>query len=60
VYPVPPSLFDLFANPLGPASVGLELFLSRPNARAIESTAATMQRFRRGEALFLMPNVFVR
>jgi protease-4 len=60
VYPAPPSIFDLLANPLGPTSVGLELFFSRPNARAIESVGSTMQRFRRGEALFLMPNVFVR
>jgi len=60
VYPQPPSLFDLLANPLGAPGTGLELILSRPNARAIEATASVLHRFRRGEALMLMPNVFVR
>ena len=60
VYPQPPSIFDLLANPLGGPGTGLEVILSRPNARAIEATASVLQRFRRGEALMLMPNVFVR
>jgi len=66
VYPQPPSFYDLLANPFGlGASAGLEL-LSRPRdtqaiqARAIEAAMRTLGRFRRGEALFLMPNVFVR
>jgi hypothetical protein len=56
-----PSIYDLLANPFGTsAAASLELFLPRPDARAIAGTASTMQRFRRGESLLLMPNVFVR
>jgi protease-4 len=60
VYPQPPSIFDLLANPLGAPGTGLDVFLSRSNARAIGATALIMQLYRRGEPLMLMPNVFVR
>ncbi len=61
VYPQKPSFYDLLANPLGTSTVaGLELFLPRADARAVAATASTLSRFRRGESLLLMPNVFVR
>jgi protease-4 len=61
VYPQRPGLFDLLANPLGTSAAGgLELVLSRPAARQVEAAASTLRRFRRGEALLLMPNVFVK
>jgi len=61
VYPMAPSLFDMLANPFGTGTAsGLDLFLGRPNARAVEGAARMMGRFRRGEALLIMPNVFVR
>jgi protease IV len=61
VYPQKPSFYDLLANPLGAsAAAGLELFMPRPDARAIQAAARVFERFRRGESLLLMPNVFVR
>jgi protease-4 len=70
IYPQKPSLFDILANPLGPSmSMSLDLLLPRYDARAgeaataahaIDATARTMSLFHRGEALLLMPNVFVR
>jgi len=61
VYPPRRSLFDILANPFG-ASVrsGLDLFLRRPDAQAVESALTTLKRFRRGELLYLMPNVLWR
>jgi protease-4 len=61
IYPQKPSFYDLLSNPFGSsAAVGLELLVPRPDARAIEATARAFQRFKRGESLLLMPNVFVR
>jgi protease IV len=61
IYPPRRSLYDILSNPFG-ASVrtGLELFFRRPDARAVETALTTLNRFRRGEPLFLMPNVFWR
>ena len=42
------------------AAGGLELLLPRPAARQVEAAASTLRRFRRGESLLLMPNVFVK
>jgi hypothetical protein len=64
VYPRKPSLYDIFANPITPgltaAGAGANLLFRRPEMRAIEAAGAAMDRFRRGEMLMLMPNVFVR
>jgi protease-4 len=63
VYPEKPSLYDLLANPFGAsgatASV-LGLLAAPREAAAIETATQTFLRFRRGESLFLMPNVFIR
>jgi protease-4 len=63
VYPPRRSVYDLLSDPLGRGagfSVELERWLSRPEARVFESAVSTLLRFRRGEPLTLMPNVFVR
>ena len=62
VYPPRRSLYDLLSNPFGSSSTtsGLGVLFQRPEAQAIESAALTLRRFRRGEPLALMPNVFVK
>jgi protease-4 len=65
VYPERPSLYDLLSTGFGgsgTASSALGLLASAParEREAIEATAKTFLNFRRGESLFLMPNVFVR
>ena len=61
VYPPKRSIFDVVANPLGTTvSVGMDAWLRRPEARMIDSTVRALERFRRGEMLLLMPNVFWR
>ena len=63
VYPPRRSVYELLSDPLGRGagfSVELERWLSRPDARVFESAVSTLLRFRRGEPLALMPNVFVR
>ena len=61
IYPQKPSFYDLLSNPFGTSSAAsLEVMMPRPDARAIAAAASTLQRFRRGESLLLMPNVFVR
>ena len=64
VYPARPSLFDLLSNPLGTtgaAAAALSMLTAAPRqAEALEDAAKTFLRFRRGESLFLMPNVFIR
>ena len=61
VYPQKPSFYDLLANPFGAgAAATIELMAVRRDAHPIEAAAETLLRFRRGESLFLMPNVFVR
>jgi protease-4 len=65
VYPQKPSIFDIFAHSFGGTSAARITATSQlagqwQQARAIESMAALLSRFRRGEALMLMPNVFVK
>ena len=61
VYPQKPSIFDIFAHSFGGTSAATNQLAGQwRQARAIESMAAVLSRFRRGEALMLMPNVFVR
>jgi protease-4 len=61
VYPQKPSFYDLLANPFGATAVtGLEVAFRRPDLGAIEAATSVLRRFRRGEPLAIMPNVFVR
>ena len=64
VYPQKPSLYDIFSNPLAPglgaAAAGASLLFRQPEFRAVEAASAAVNRFRRGEMLTLMPNVFLR
>ena len=66
VYPQPPSFYDLLANPFGfGTAASIELLTARRDSQAlqtqaVDATLRTLGRFRRGEALFLMPNIFVR
>jgi protease-4 len=64
IYPQKPSIYDIFAHSFGGVtearmSTG-QLTGQLSQAKAIESMATMLRRFRRGEALMLMPNVFVR
>jgi protease-4 len=63
VYPQKPSLYDIFSNPITPgltaAGAGASLLFRRPELRALDAAGAAISRFRRGEMLTLMPNVFV-
>jgi hypothetical protein len=60
VYPPKRSLLDILSNPLGsPAAQGLGILLDRPEARLIDSAVSTLRRFRRGEPLAIMPNLFL-
>ena len=61
VYPPRRSIFEVVANPFGTTvSVGLETWMRRPEASRIDAALRTLQRFRHGEMLMLMPNVFWR
>jgi protease-4 len=61
VYPPKRSLYEVIANPFGTTlAAGAEMFLARPGVRAIRSATSIWERFRSGEALALMPNVFWR
>jgi protease-4 len=61
VYPPKRSLIETLARPFGAqAASGLDVLIRRPEARLLNSAAATLQRFRRGEPLAIMPNLFVR
>ncbi len=60
VYPPKRSLYEVLANPFGAsASTGLDVWLRRPDARALDAAASTLRLFRRGEPLLIMPNVFL-
>jgi protease-4 len=64
VYPPARSLYDVLANPLGASAGTWGALLGRPDARrpelgAIDAAVAIVQRFRRGEPLLIMPNVFL-
>jgi protease-4 len=59
IYPQRRSFYEVVANPLGSSmAAGLELLTRRTDLRALE--ILTLGRFRRGEPLTLMPNVFLR
>jgi protease-4 len=61
VYPQKPTLYDILANPFGSgATEMMELLAARRETQTLEAAAQTFLRFRRGESLFLMPNVFVK
>jgi len=64
VYPQKPSLYDIFSNPITPgltaAGAGANILFRRPEMRALDAAGAAINRFRRGEMLTLMPNVFVK
>ena len=65
IYPQKPSIYDIFAHSFGGVTEGRLSTASQvtgqlSQAKAIESMATMLRRFRRGEALMLMPNVFVR
>ena len=61
VYPAKRSVFEVLSNPLGRGvASGLELLFHRAEVRPIQSMVETFGRFRRGETLAIMPNVFVR
>jgi protease-4 len=61
VYPPKRTLYDILANPWGSSvAAGLQLLVRRPEARLIDSAVSTLGRFRRGEPLAIMPNVFLR
>ena len=61
VYPAKRSFYEVLANPFGNGlTMGLEMLVHRPEARPIQSMVETFGRFRRGETLAIMPNVFVR
>lgn len=61
VYPQRPSFFDLLASPFG---TGVSASLIPAPAQGVVGQAVravnTLQRFRRGESLLLMPNIFAR
>ncbi|HEY2434384.1 MAG TPA: signal peptide peptidase SppA [Vicinamibacterales bacterium] len=62
IYPPRKSFYDVFTNPFGASDRAgtLAAMLGFTNPRVIQSLAAPLQVFRRGEPLALMPNVFVR
>jgi protease-4 len=65
IYPQKPSIYDIFAHSFGGVTEGRlstagQVTGQLSQAKAIESMATMLRRFRRGEALMLMPNVFVR
>lgn len=61
VYPPKRSIYDVIANPFGVTmAMGAETLLARPDVRALRSATSNWERFRSGEALALMPNVFWR
>lgn len=60
VYPPKRTVYDLLSNPLGTvreSALGLTR-LRRPEARIVDAVTSTLQLFRRGEPLMIMPNVF--
>ena len=59
IYPQRRSLYEVVANPFGSSmAAGLQILARQPDLRAME--LLTLTRFRRGEPLALMPNVFLR
>ena len=60
VYPQPRSVYEILANPFGTAATGLEVLMSRPQTPLVPSVVTNLLRFRRGEPLAVMPNLFWR
>jgi protease-4 len=65
IYPQKPSIYDIFAHSFGGLtesrmSASGQLTGQLSQAKAIESMVEMLRRFRRGEALMLMPNIFVK
>src|SRR6185436_8638693 len=62
IYPPKKSFYDLFKSPFGASDRAATLgsLLGFSNPRVLQTLAAPLQVFRRGEPLALMPNVFVR
>ena len=62
IYPPKKSFYDLFKGGFGSSerSATLGSLLGISNPRVLQTLAAPLQVFRRGEPLALMPNVFVR
>jgi protease-4 len=61
IYPPKKSFYDLFKSPFGASdrAATMAAMLGFTNPRVIQSLAAPLQVFRRGEPLALMPNVFI-
>jgi protease-4 len=62
IYPPKKSFYDIVRNPLGSGDRASTLgaLLGLGNPKMLQTLAAPLQVFRRGEPLALMPNVFVR
>jgi protease-4 len=60
VYPQPRSAFEILANPFGAAASSVELLTRRPHPPVVPSLVSNLLRFRRGEPLAVLPNVFWR
>jgi protease-4 len=60
VYPPKRTVYDLLADPFGASVSGARAvgLLRSPEGRLLEAAASTLQLFRRGEPLLIMPNVF--
>ena len=60
VYPPKRTILEILSNPLGTSTAqGLGVLLGRPETRLIDSAVSTLRRFRRGEPLAIMPNLFL-
>jgi len=62
VYPGKRSFYDVVRNPFGASerATALGVLLGLRDPRPLQSLAAPLQVFRRGEPLAIMPNVFIR
>jgi protease-4 len=62
IYPPKKSFYELFKSPFGASDRAATLgsLLGFSNPRVLQTLAAPLQVFRRGEPLALMPNVFLR
>jgi hypothetical protein len=62
VYPGRKSFYDIVKDPFGASerARALGVLLGIRDPRPLQSLAAPLQLFRRGEPLAIMPNVFVR
>ena len=60
VYPQKRSLYDVISHSFGASTTaGVKTLLQAPDARLMDATLSVIQRFRRGEPLAIMPNVFI-